>query len=133
MAEVKFESHLSYVQSATEKQLAKAAEIIGGMAESYAKKSCPKDTGNLQNSITHNFEKNVIMVGTNVTYAPYVELGTGVHASGGGGRQTSWRYQDRKGNWHTTNGMPARPYLRPSIENHISEYKAVLEDVLKGG
>ena len=133
MAEVKFESHLDEVLKATSEQLARAAEIIGGMAESYAKELCPVDTGNLRNSITHTTENNdhTVVIATAVKYAPYIELGTGKYAEGGGGRQTPWRYHDRKG-WHTTSGMPPRPYLRPAIEKHKDEYKEVLEAEMSG-
>lgn len=129
MAEVKFESHLDEVLKATSEQLARAAEIIGGMAESYAKELCPVDTGNLRNSITHTTENNnrTVVIGSSVKYAPFIELGTGKFAEGGGGRQTPWSYQDSKGNWHTTSGMPPRPYLRPAIENHKDEYRHVLQ------
>lgn len=72
MAEVKFESHLGEVLKATSEQLARAAENIGGMAESYAKELCPVDTGNLRNSITHTTENNdhTVVIGTTVKYAP---------------------------------------------------------------
>ena len=72
MAEVKFESHLDEVLKATSEQLARAAEIIGGMAESYAKELCPVDTGNLRNSITHTTEDegHTVVIGSNVEYAP---------------------------------------------------------------
>jgi len=138
MAIVVFESHLGEVLDATQEQIARAAEIIGGMAESYAKKNITQqgavDTGNLRNSITHTIEDNgkTVVIGSAVTYAPYIELGTGKYAEGGGGRQTPWRYQDSKGNWHTTSGMPARPYLRPAIEEHKQDYREVLETELKG-
>ena len=145
MANVEFVSHLDSVLKATDEQLEKAAVIIGGMMESRAKQyiteavySTPNGgyirTGNLRNSITNDHrEENegvVIAVGSAVDYAPYVELGTGKYAESGG-RQTPWRYQDADGNWHTTSGMPARPYLRPAVENHIKEYEQVLVDVMK--
>lgn len=106
MAQVTFQSNLGKFDKATKEQLAKAAEIIGGMAESYAKELCPVDTGNLRNSITHATEDEgrTVVIGTSVEYAPYVELGT---------------YK-----------MKARPYLRPAIENHIDEYKDVVQMVL---
>ena len=133
MAKVQFTSNIGTVKKALKQQLEMAAEIIGGKAESYAKVACPKDTGNLQNSITHTTEDggHTVVIGTPVKYAPYVELGTGVYAEGGGGRQTPWRYQDRKGKWHTTSGAHPHPYLRPAIEDHIDEYKNVLEKCLK--
>lgn len=146
MAEVKFESHLADIQKATEEQLARAAEIIGGMLETKAKQYITEGvytndsqgwyirTGNLRNSITHKVEQEenatTAIVGSAVEYAPYVELGTGIYADMGG-RQTPWKYQDKNGNWHTTRGMPARPYLRPALENHIKDYQDVLADVLK--
>ena len=47
MAQVSYSSNLGEVLKATDEQLKKAAEVIGGMAESYAKLLCPVDTGNL--------------------------------------------------------------------------------------
>ena len=141
-----FESRLIAVTKATDEALAKAAEIIGGMLETKAKQYITEGvytndshgwyirTGNLRNSITHKVEQEenatTAIVGSAVEYAPYVELGTGIYADMGG-RQTPWRYQDKNGNWHTTRGMPARPYLRPALENHIKDYQDVLAEVLK--
>ena len=80
--------------------LLRGLEKCGLVAEGYAKKLCPVDTGNLRNSITHKIELNdgsgSAYIGTNIEYAPYVELGTGIHAEGGGGRPTPWAYQDGK-------------------------------------
>ena len=82
---------------------ARAMEICGGKAETYAKKYCPVDTGRLRNSITHQVESNgkAVIIGTNVEYAPFVELGT--------------RY------------MGEEPYLRPALENHMNEYKQIIK------
>ena len=131
---VEFNSNLGEVLKGSEEAIARAAEIIGGMAESYAKQLCPVDTGNLRNSITHTTENNnrTVVISSSVTYARFIELGTGKYAEGGGGRQTPWSYQDSNGNWHTTSGMPPRPYLRPAIENHKDEYKEVLESEMSG-
>ncbi len=142
---VVFESHLKDVLKATDKQLGKAAEIIRGMMETNAKEQITEAvyespagwyvrTGNLRNSITGVVEKNKdgslsIAVGSNVFYAPFVELGTGIYATEGG-RQTPWKYQDANGNWHQTSGMPPRPYIRPAVENHIKDYMEVLESEL---
>lgn len=72
MAQVSYQSNLGAVLKATDEQIARAAEIIGGMAESYAKQQCPVDTGNLRNSITHTTENNnrTVVIGTTVKYAP---------------------------------------------------------------
>ena len=110
----------------------KAIEILGLLAERYAKLLCTVDTGRLRNSITHatsSFpgvgeyednhgnrfsdatanktpEKYVVYIGTNVEYAPYVELGTV--------------------------RMSARAFLRPAIADHINEYKDIISKVMKG-
>ena len=78
------------------------------MAESYAKGLAPVRTGNLWNSITHDSEDNgyTVVVGTNVKYAPYQELGAP--------------------NAH----VPAHPYIRPAFENHLGEYEQVLNSEL---
>lgn len=63
------------------------------------------DTGNLRDSISHDTDDTTAYVGTNVEYAPYVEMGTVK--------------------------MPARPFLRNAVENHKEEYKAIIENGLK--
>lgn len=119
-----------------EEALLRGLEKCGLAAEGYAKKLAePVDTGNLRNSITHKVvpEEPAVYVGTNTEYAPYVEFGTGEHAEGGGGRPTSWVYQDAKGNWHTTRGQKPRPFIKPSIADHGPTYKAILEEELRNG
>lgn len=129
---VEVTSHRVEVIQAKDEAVAKALETIGRVAERYAKEMCPTDTSRLKNSISHETDEDTVYVGTNVEYAPYVELGTGKFAEGGGGRPTPWSYQDDKGNWHTTNGMKPQPYLKPAIENHLDEYKQYLKDELQG-
>lgn len=87
--------------------IAKALEEIGLLAEGYAKKECPVDTGRLRNSITHAVvsRERSVYVGTNVEYGPYVELGTRKRA--------------------------AKPFLRPAAENHGSQYRSILEGTLE--
>lgn len=108
---VVFTSHAKEVLSAEQAARDKALETIGGKAESYAKKICPVKTGRLRNSITHQqFSDNTEMVGTNVEYAPYVELGH-----------------------HTSSGsfVAGKPFLRPAAEGHSAEYKQIIEQVMK--
>ena len=90
---------------ATKEQRARALEAVGMQAENYAKLLCPVDTGNLRNSITHerggeDFE----IVGTNVEYAAYVEMGT--------------------------SRSKAQPYIRPAVEDHAQEYKDIFKEYL---
>lgn len=86
-----------------------ALDEIGMVAEGYAKRKCPVDTGNLRASITHQVDYGAkkVYIGTNVEYAPYVEMGTS--------KQT------------------AQPYLRPAAQEHSSTYKAILKSHLQSG
>lgn len=122
------------VIKAMEQQALKAMEMCGLVAEGYAKLKAPVDTGALRNSISHKVVEEgkelVCYIGTNMEYAPYVELGTGINYVGG--RRTSWVYKDSKGQWHMTNGQKPKPYLRPAITDHIDEYNKIVKNELKG-
>jgi len=101
-----FRSYRREVLSAVEAAQVRALEICGGIAEGYAKARCPVDTGNLRNSITHeNEDPTTEVIGSNVYYAPFVELGT------------------RK--------MQPRPFLVPAVEGHMNEYKQIIDAELK--
>lgn len=124
------------VSAAIRAALLRGLEKCGLVAEGYAKKLCPvaKDHGGtLRDSITHvvDEEEPAVYIGTNVEYGPYVELGTGIYAEGGGGRPTPWVYKDAKGNWHYTRGNKAQPFLKPAAADHASQYRKILEDELK--
>lgn len=109
----------------------RALERCGQQAEGYAKDLTPVDTGNLRNSITHKLESDgkAVQIGTNIEYAPYVELGTGKYAEGG--RKDPWVYQDDEGHWHHTNGQRAQPYLKPAVADHKQTYRNIIEDEMK--
>ena len=113
-----FTSHLGTVLKATDKQLRIIGEIIGGKAESYAKMLCPVDMGNLRNSITHTMQDQPhaveIIIGTTVEYGPYVELGTG-------------RNYEKSGGKGLFEGMKPRPYIRPAIQDHLQEYRQIVQ------
>ena len=112
-------SNADEVKEALEEQIEAALVAIGLAAETNAKKEIttavydtPESpnyvrTGRLRNSLTHAVipKEKAVLIGTVVEYAPFVELGT------------------------TT--MPPRPYLRPAINNHVAEYKALAEAALK--
>ena len=85
-----------------EKALEKACLIV----ENSAKQNCPVDDGQLRQSITHTVE------GTRA------EVGTGIYSTEGNGRQTPWSYEDANGEWHTTEGMVAQPFLKPALEEN---------------
>ena len=121
------------VSAAIEAAILRGLEKCGLVAEGYAKKLCPVDTGNLRNSIIHVVDEQepAAIIGTDSEYGAYVELGTGIYAEGGGGRPTPWVYQDAKGNWHYTRGNKAQPFLKPAAADHAIQYRKILEDELK--
>lgn len=85
---------------------ASALERIGMQAEGYAQDLCPVDTGNLRNSITHTTDGTAAYIGTNVEYAPPVELGT---------RRAA-----------------AQPFLKPAATDHRGTYANIVKDELGG-
>ena len=109
----------------------RALERCGEQAEGYAKDLAPVDTGNLRNSISHKVddEEPAVYIGSNTSYAPYVELGTGKYTEGG--RPTPWVYQDDNGNWHWTAGNPAQPFLKPAVADHPQTYSNIIKDELE--
>ena len=111
----------------------RALERCGEQAEGYAKDLAPVDTENLRNSISHTVDEDepAVYIGSNTSYAPYVELGTGKYTEGG--RPTPWVYQDDNGNWHWTAGNPAQPFLKPAVADHPQTYRNIIEDELKNG
>lgn len=128
---VEFTDNSQEVLAAMLEAKMRALEKCGLVAEGYAKKAAPVDTGNLRNSISHKVTEDGAYIGTNVEYAPYIELGTGKYTTGG--RQDSWVYQDVKGKWHRTNGMKAKPFLKPAVADHAQQYRKIIKGELKGG
>ena len=130
---VNFKDNSGAILSAFHSAVEKALEECGLVAEGYAKKLAPVDTGNLRNSISHKVdpEEPAVYIGTNNSYAAYQEFGTGIYTEGG--RDTPWAYQDEKGNWHWTRGNKAQPFLKPSVADHQKEYPQIIEQELKKG
>ena len=126
-----------------------ALEIIAGKMENYAmdgvRDNAPHDLASeLRNSITSEVKDGAVMVGTNMQVGPYIELGTGPmyepppeylinNAPPGKGQAglSSWIYFDPKDKqFHIGTPQPARPYLRPAIEDHLDEYQKIIENEL---
>jgi len=72
MATVDITDNSAEYLSALELAKARALEIVGGKAESYAKGLVPVDTGALRNSITHRVDSDggTVVIGSNIHYAP---------------------------------------------------------------
>lgn len=118
--EVTLTSNKDEILEALGEQLGQAMIAIGLTAESNAKQEITKAvydapesksgyvrTGRLRNSISYGVDTDepAVYIGSNVEYAPYVELGT--------------------------SKMRARPFLKPAVENYAGEYKDLLEQAMK--
>lgn len=131
-------SHRIEVQNAAEEAVERALEAIGIQCESHAKANIAaadrRDTGNMINSVTHQVvdSEKAVYVGSNLEYAVYNEVGTGIYADGGGGRKDPWVYVDDKGVGHRTHGMKPIHFLKKAAEEHVDEYKQIVEKYLKG-
>ena len=108
--EVKITSHLPELKEELANRIPIILEALGQEAEGNAVDEITRlgavDTGRLRGSISH--KQNGVdkaYVGTNVEYAPYVELGT---------------YK-----------MAPRPFLKNAIQNYGSDYKRIIEEGLK--
>lgn len=126
---IKFIDNSEEVLAAMLEAKARALESCGLVAEGYAKKLAPVDTGNLRNSISHKVVEDAAHIGTNTEYAPYMEFGTGKYTPGG--RPDSWVYQDDKGNWHRTEGAKAQPFLKPAVADHAQQYRQIIESEMR--
>ncbi len=133
MSNFSLKSNLNAILGKTNGAIAETLELLGQVAEGNAVVNAPKDTGELRGSITHkvNAGEQSVYIGTNKEYAPYVEYGTGIYASEGGGRQTPWFYKDRNGVGHFTRGQKPTHFLRNAINDHIDEYERIASQCLK--
>lgn len=106
--------------------LGKACAVV----EASAKQKAPKGDGELRRSITSKVENYDGIVYTPLEYAPYVEYGTGLFAEEVGRTDVPWHYQDEKGEWHSTSGMPPHPYMRPALEENREKIVEILREGL---
>ena len=102
---VDYKDNSKQVLTAMEKGIKNGLEAIGLTAETYAKKATPVDTGRLRNSISHAVDGEAVYIGSNVEYAPYVELGT--------------------------SRAKAHHMLQKAATAHSAEYKRLAEDAVK--
>ncbi|MBO5969498.1 MAG: hypothetical protein J6S14_13475 [Clostridia bacterium] len=166
VGEVVINDHSKEVLDAMNSVVLRALEKCGMTAESYAKKLCDgfkHPTSNLRNHIEYKVVPNerAVYVGTNVKYAVYVELGTGMYYPNGG-RQGWWVYvkdgessssgsknkgkiytkqqaalimhslQEKGLDAHMTCGQKPHPFLKPAVTDHKDKYRNIIRNELKG-
>ena len=136
----------------------RAAEAVGMNIESAAKRLCSplgpmgnpmRDGTELRNSITHTVESDadgpLLMVGSNMQIAPYIELGTGkeynpppewIEYNGNdkhsvGGLDEWFYYDELERVFKIGKPIPAQPYLRPAFMDHVEDIKATIQEYLE--
>lgn len=123
----RFISHKKEVLSAVDEAIDRALEICGGTAERHAVENIERNhsvrSSTLVNSITHEKrDKDTVAVGTDVKYAPFVELGH---------HQQPGRYVPAIKKRLKASFVPGKPYLRPAVEDHKAEYEKIFQTELK--
>lgn len=112
------------ILKATDEAIYNALDIIGNKAADYAAALAPVKSSNLKQNIESRvvMDEKAVYVGTAVEYAPYVEFGH---------HQQVGRYVPAIGKRLVREFVPAKPFLKPAIQNHLDEYKHILETELK--
>ena len=103
---VEFIDNSEKIKLILEQATAAGLEEAAAELESQAIRNTPVDTGQLKGAWGHvvDEQKMVATIGNTLENAIWTEFGTGEYAYENNGRQTPWRYQDAKGEWHTTTG-----------------------------
>lgn len=137
------EDNTKEILAGLEKATQVALTMIGMKAEKYAKALCPVGTpestgkkgyrgGTLRNSITFQAESTddggFVSIGSNVEYAPYVELGTGPQFEA----PPEWEQFDAKQGSGKGKGIRPRHFLRDAIVDHKEEYISIIKSELGG-
>ena len=132
-------NNLSAVEDFLTEAKQRALTIVGLKMEKYAKALCPVGTsestgiegyrgGTLRNSITNMVTEDAVHIGSNVVYAPFVELGTGPYFV----PPPDWeQFSSTPGSGIGKAYVHPRPFLRPAIEDHIDEFKTIIENEMK--
>ena len=125
---------LSTVDIACERALVAIGEKAKKYATNLAPVGTPESTGKkgyrgstLKQSITAVTDNETMTLGSDVEYAPYVELGTGPNFVA----PPEWEEFDvppAKGIGHGY--VKPRPFIRPAIADHLSEYENIIKNEL---
>jgi hypothetical protein len=133
--EIEITDNSDEVRAAFENAIERALWSIGEAAEGHAKNTI-LDAGRVRyglmlNSITHQEGEDFTAIGTDVKYAKWHEIGTGIYATDGDGKKSPWRYKDDKGNWHYTRGIKPIHFLQKAATEHNDQYKGIVKDSLE--
>jgi phage gpG-like protein len=125
---VKFTSHKKEVLDELQTKINRALEICGGEAEKHIKTNLTRNrsvrSNTLRSSIAHEqLDDRTEIIGTNVKYAPYVELGH---------HQQPGRYVPAIKRRLVKSWVPGKPYMRPALDNNKEQYRKIIKTELEG-
>lgn len=134
---VKIKDNTVEVIAQAQEAVNRALEIIGGKAEGYTKALTPVDTGALRNSFTHSVGGTTVTISSGISYAPFVELGTGklyspppewMEAQAQRGRGLDrWVYMGDDGKFHMGYPRVGVHMLQKGIGDHLDEYENIIK------
>lgn len=110
ISSIRVESHIDEVTEEVRQRVINWLDAVGQDAASVASEDgiCPRDTGNLQESIKYHVHEDALAVeiGTNVRYAPAQEFGT-------------------------SRGIEAHHFIQTGATKKLDDYQSLLQDALE--
>ena len=132
--EIVFNDFSVEVKGKIKAALIAALHESAGELTSQTQRNTRVDTGNLKGSWEYVIDEDEMKatIGSPLQNAIWEEFGTGLQALNGDGRKTAWRYQDAKGEWHTTTGKKGTRAFFRACEATKPKINAMFEKKLKG-
>lgn len=131
---LEFEDYSMQVKAALNNAIIAFLHEAAGEVESQVKRNTPVDTGQLKGSWDYKVDesKGEAVIGSPLENAIWNEFGTGQYALHGDGRKTPWKYQDVKGEWHTTTGKRPQRSFHYAFEFVKPKLQTAMANKLKG-
>lgn len=120
---VRYTSYSGSILSEYKQKKSRTLEIVGSTVEGHAKEKLQQNrsvqTGRLIGGVAHERrDENTEAVGTDVEYAPYVELGH---------NQQPGRYVPAIGKRLVASHVAAKPFLKPAVMDHTDEIVQIVQ------
>jgi len=136
MASNEVADNLRKVRNDLKSLLAKAMNNACAVVRNDAIQNAPHGTGALQRSIDFQVSDDGTegVIYSDLEYAPYVEVGTGIYATKGQGRDKPWvypYYDHGSVNFARTVGQRPQPYLEPAIRQNTTKIRECFEGLLE--
>ena len=134
MANVEFHDYSMEVKTKINDALIAALHEASGEIVSQTARNTRVDTGQTKGPFEYVVDESKLesTIGSPLENAIWEEFGTGLQALNGDGRKTAWRYQDARGNWHTTTGKKGTRAFFNAFEKLKNSIVKLFESKMKG-